>query len=356
VRSKKYGDLLHQLLLTYSQLTPLNRLTDYINECAYGIEILSFINSNIKPLAELAANDSITEDSLNASADKLLLNAKGFFKNYNGATDKKMMAAMLRLFQDSVPASDLPDFYKEINKKHKANHKSYSLYIFKKSVFVSYDRMQKLLTDFSHKKKKKITRDPAWKLASGFANITKLHAGEYSMLNPILNSLQRKYMQAQREMLTNKKFYPDANLTLRLAYGSISGYQPADGTFYNYQTTLDGIIEKANPLDPEFKVPAKLIDLYKEKDYGKYGKNGVMPVAFIADNHTTGGNSGSPVLNANGELIGINFDRTWEGTMSDVTYNSKLCRNIILDVRYTLFIIDKFAGAEKLLSEMRIVQ
>ena len=149
--------------------------------------------------------------------------------------------------------------------------------------------------------------------------------------------------------------FRNANLTLRIAYGNVKPYHPRDGVDYAFYTTLEGVMEKYKVNDEEFDVPAKLIQLYKQKDYGRYGANGTMPLAFIATNHTTGGNSGSPVLNDKGHLIGTNFDRVWEGTMSDINFNPEICRNITLDIRYTLFIIEKFAGAKNLIDEMQIV-
>jgi hypothetical protein len=159
------------------------------------------------------------------------------------------------------------------------------------------------------------------------------------------------------EMQSDKTFYPDANLTLRVTYGKIDGYNPRDGVSYDCYTTIDGIMEKENADIYDYAVDPKLKQLYLNKDYGRYAmKNGQMPVAFIATNHTTGGNSGSPVLNGDGHLIGINFDRCWEGTMSDIQYDAEQCRNISVDIRYCLFIIDKFAGAKHLVDEMTIVQ
>ena len=164
------------------------------------------------------------------------------------------------------------------------------------------------------------------------------------------------YLAGLMEMKKNQAFYPDANLTLRVAYGKVEGYEPVDGVEYKYYTTLTGIMEKDDPSIYDYDVPDRLKELYRAKDFGQYEVNGDVPVAFTASNHTTGGNSGSPVVNGNGELIGVNFDRCWEGTMSDIMYDPKVCRNISLDIRYALFIIDKFAGAGYLLNEMNIVK
>jgi hypothetical protein len=170
-----------------------------------------------------------------------------------------------------------------------------------------------------------------------------------------INQLQRTYMQAQIDVFTKKTFYPDANSTLRVTYGNVKGYNAKDAVKYDFYTYLDGVMEKYKPNDYEFDVPQKLIDLYNKKDFGVYGVNGRQPVCFIAANHTTGGNSGSPALDAYGNLVGLNFDRVWEGTMSDINYNKDICRNIMVDIRYVLFIVDKFAGAKNIISELKLV-
>ena len=162
-------------------------------------------------------------------------------------------------------------------------------------------------------------------------------------------------MAGLMEMQPDKTFYPDANSTLRIAYGKVAGYTPGDAVYYKHYTTLEGIMEKNNPAIYDYDVPQKLKELYESKDYGSYAQDGEMPVCFIATNHTTGGNSGSPVLNADGNLIGLNFDRAWEGVMSDMQYSPEICRNIAVDIRYVLFIIDKYAGAKHLIEEMEIV-
>ena len=170
-----------------------------------------------------------------------------------------------------------------------------------------------------------------------------------------INKLQRTYMQAQMDVFKEKKFYPDANSTLRVTYGNVKGYEARDAVKYDFYSYLDGVMEKYIPGDYEFDVPEKLRTLYQTKDYGQYASNGKLPVCFIAANHTTGGNSGSPALDATGNLIGLNFDRVWEGTMSDINYDPSICRNIMVDIRYVLFLIDKFAGAGHLVKEMKLV-
>jgi len=174
-------------------------------------------------------------------------------------------------------------------------------------------------------------------------------------INSNINKLQRTYMQAQMEVMKEKKFYPDANSTLRVTYGKVKGYNPRDAVKFDFYTYLDGVMDKYKPGDYEFDVPEKLRSLFKSKDYGQYGSKGKMPVCFIAMNHTTGGNSGSPALDAYGNLIGLNFDRVWEGTMSDINYDPSICRNIMVDIRYVLFIVDKYAGAGHLVKEMKLV-
>ena len=167
--------------------------------------------------------------------------------------------------------------------------------------------------------------------------------------------MNRTYMRGQMEFLKDKTFYPDANLTLRVSYGKVEGFEPSDGVVYLPVSTLEGIIEKDNPEIFDYDIPQKLRDLYAAKDYGRWEVDGTVPVCFLATNHTSGGNSGSPVINADGNLVGINFDRVWEGTMSDLAFDPELCRNISLDIRYVLFLIDKYAGARNILDELTLV-
>ncbi|NBC05896.1 MAG: serine protease, partial [Bacteroidetes bacterium] len=202
-----------------------------------------------------------------------------------------------------------------------------------------------------------IQDDYAYKLVraiSGHSEETAL--AEYNRIMEAIDELQQKYMKAQMEVFSEKRFYPDANGTLRVTYGKVKGYQARDAVYYRPQTYLEGVMEKYVPGDYEFDVPEKLRQLYTDKDYGQYAEDGKMPVCFIGTNHTTGGNSGSPAIDAHGNLVGLNFDRVWEGTMSDIFYDPSICRNIMVDARYILFLIDKYAGAGHLVEEMKLVR
>ncbi|WP_417858013.1 S46 family peptidase, partial [Xanthomarina gelatinilytica] len=179
---------------------------------------------------------------------------------------------------------------------------------------------------------------------------------EFEAKNEPITALQTEYMTALMKALPYERYFPDANGTLRVTYGQVRGYSPRDAVYYSPVSYLDGVIEKYIPGDYEFDVPQKLIDLYEAKDYGPYADaNGKVPVCFLGTNHTTGGNSGSPTIDAHGNLIGLNFDRVWEGTMSDMYYDPEICRNIMVDLRYVLFIVDKYAGAKHLIDEMELV-
>ena len=229
--------------------------------------------------------------------------------------------------------------------------------IYRKSILTDKEKLFKILDSNNPKKILQLRTDPMVSLYQ------ELRAHYYIHVDPYVNALETRisegmktYVAGIMEMKKDQQFYPDANSSLRISYGRVEGYEPKDGVRYKFQSTLDGVIQKDDSSTYFFNVPEKLKDLYSRKDFGKYAENGTVPVCFTASNHTSGGNSGSPVINANGQLIGVNFDRCWEGTMSDVMFDPDVCRNISLDIRYALFIIDKFAGAGYLLNEMEIVE
>ena len=305
-----------------------------------------------------AGDTSVKTDDVLKLAEQMKNGCKGFFKNYDQSTDKKILTAMLEMYQKADLKFKPDIFTTEIKEKYNGDVSRYADYLYKNSSFVSEEKVQKLLNGFRRDKLKKIVQDPLFVLASSiYTNFYKNVMPLYNTCNDQLDSLYRIYITGLREMESNKKFYPDANLSLRVAYGKVEGYRPRDAVDYNYYTSMAGIMEKEDTTIADYKVPAKLKELYQKKDFGHYiADDGTMHVAFIANNHTSGGNSGSPVLNGEGQLIGINFDRVWEGTMSDIMFDPDHCRNISLDIRYALFIIDKFAGAKRLINEMKIAE
>lgn len=266
--------------------------------------------------------------------ESLIRRFKGIHKNYNVDVDKGVFISVMPFYTDHVDDS-----------------------IYNNTAFTNLDSALKLLQGTPEQVLKNINNDAAYKFAKPiidefYNTIDK----EFQQKNEPIAALQTKYMTALMEALPNARYFPDANSTLRVTYGQVRGYSPKDAVYYNHVSYLDGVIEKYIPGDYEFDVPQKLRDLHASKDYGPYADtNGKVPVCFLGTNHTTGGNSGSPAIDAHGNLVGLNFDRVWEGTMSDMNYDPEICRNIMVDLRYVLFIIDKYAGAKHLIDEMKLV-
>jgi hypothetical protein len=301
-----------------------------------------------------ATNNSMPSDN---SPETLKKYVDSFFKFYRSALDRKTIVSMFSMYQKNVNHDFYPEAFGELSGKYKSDVNRYVDYLYSKSAFSSRNKALALADMPIEKMKKKLDADPFYKLFKSFIGIyvNKIQP-DYMGLNSKANDLYRTYVQGIMEMEKDKIFYPDANFTMRVAYGKVEGYHATDAVQYEYNTTLDGVMQKEDPSVADYKVPDKLHQLYNTKDYGPYAVNGTMPVCFIASNHTSGGNSGSPVLDGNGNLIGINFDRNWEGTMSDINYDSSICRNIAVDIRYVLFIIDKLGGANNLIAEMNIIK
>jgi hypothetical protein len=355
-RKLKYGGLMAAFQQDYAKLTPLNVAANYVTEAGLGVEIVRFAYS-FNGLLEQSRNNQTNPGDITKTLEKLKLSAAGFFKNYNAGVDRMVFAALLDLYHKGPDPALQPAIFGMVDKKYKGNFENYAAHVFDKSIFASADKLTAFLDGYKASKYKSIERDPAFQLAESiYDNYYEHMQKQVATIESHIDSMQRIYMQGLMEFQPERHFYPDANSTLRVAYGSVADYSPADAVHYNYFTTLEGIMQKENPDIYDYVVEPKLKELYKTRDYGRYGdKDGSMHVGFIASNHTTGGNSGSPVLNADGQLIGLNFDRNWEGTMSDLMYDPDQCRNITLDIRYCLFIIDKFAGAKRLVDEMTLV-
>lgn len=326
---------------------------EYIKEAAFGVEIIQQAAVLDKMLQTIRAGYKGTalQDTLN----KLAKATAGYYKNYDAVTDKDVFAALIPLYMKNA-GNFIPKAFSNQYKENGSDYTQWSNYVFS-SIAASQDAITSFASSATSADSNKIIGDAAWQLYNGIAQLRK------DKINPVLSQytadmayLNRLYMNAQMKLDKNKAFFPDANLTLRLTYGQVAGIDPDGPAGYSFQTNLDGVIAKDNPDVEEFKVPEKLKELHSKKNYGSWAVNGTVPVAFIASNHTSGGNSGSPVLNARGELIGTNFDRIWEGTMSDLYFDPNLCRNITLDIRYTLFVVEKFGDAGWLLKEMKLIR
>lgn len=355
-RNKKYGKLIPEFEKTYSRLMPYNVAETYLQEGGLGIEAITFAN-RLKALVDKSREKGATQEEINKLKNSLLPTISVFFKNYHQPLDRQVFATLMADWFKHQPEDQIPAALIEVKAKY-ASFEDWANDIYSKSSLVDSNSVYNILNSYTAKSYKKIANDPMYKLAStiyeSYNNVIRPVTTE---LNIKLDSLQRVYMRGLMEFQTDRRFYPDANSTLRVAYGKVDDYYPRDAVKYNYYSTLEGIMEKEDPNIYDYVVEPRLKELYATKDYGQYGaSDGTMRVAFIASNHTTGGNSGSPVLNADGQLVGINFDRNWEGTMSDLRYDPDQCRNITLDIRYCLFVIDKFAGAKHLVDEMTIVR
>ncbi len=351
LKGKNEGEVLIKLGEIYQKYIPLKNEEVYFTEVYNGIEHLGLANK----AAQILDIKDLTSFKLEAA--RLIPGAEGFFKNYTASVDKKVMAAVLSIYTEDLKPSRLPKYLTDIKKQYNGNWAVYVDAYFTHSVFTDMARFREAM---QNPDATALANDPAILLAQAMSDWYNIE-----VLPPVtkmvtsIDSLNRLYMTAQRTYMTEKKFYPDANSTLRVTYGRAEGFSPDDGVEYRAFTTLEGMFEKnmAQPENPDYVLNKRLSQIHLKKDYGKYAaKDGKIHTCFIASNHTSGGNSGSPVINGKGELIGINFDRCWEGTMSDINYDVSLCRNISTDIRFVLFVVDKIGEAGYLLEEMKLVK
>ncbi|MCD6012026.1 MAG: peptidase [Flavipsychrobacter sp.] len=353
--SKEYPlakTILPQMKEAASNIDPLITLDQYNKEAVLGIELIQqgaelgkLLNCFRLNLDERALRDTLT---------KVVNSMDGFFKNYDAATDKDVFMTLMVLYFNKCDET-LPPMFESEYKAYGQDMKPWAQDVYSNTLLTSKEKLMSVITKATAADSAAIIRDPAWQLYNAMNDHRKTILPQLSAYYTRMKYLNRLYTQAQMGMNKKKIFYPNANLTLRTTYGQVKGLDPDGPAKYSFQTTLGEAVALDDTTQEIFTVPKKLKELYKKKDYGRWGVNGTMPLAFVASNHTSGGNSGSPVLNAKGELIGTNFDRAYEGTMSDYYFDPNRCRNISVDIRYTLFIVEKFGDAGWLIDEMKIV-
>ncbi len=345
-----YGGLFAAFDSLYTQREPLLRQVIFFNEGGFGIEAIRFCYNVLRKTGDWQAANEVQREEIVADLRKL---GQGHFREYVAAMDQEIMGLILQAYLEQLPAGEQPELVKSIARRYEGDFAAYAAETFAQSALTDSNRYQAMLSDFAISR---LMQDPIHQLFLGFYQSYAGVARQLETVENRLDLLMETYVQAQREVFADKVFYPDANQSLRVSYGRVQGMEPRDAVAYVPYTTLDGKVAKYVPGDYEFDLPERLLTLHEAGDYGRYGQEGELRVAFIASNHTSGGNSGSPVIDAEGRLIGLNFDRNWEGTMSDIDYDIAQCRNISVDVRYILFLIDRYAEADHLIEEMTVVE
>lgn len=333
----------------YLAFVPYKTAVDYYNESVFTFEPLKLMQKVNEILPKNGGGISTSQK------ESLIKAGTSFFDNYNADLDKKLAFFLLNSFLNDIDESLVPEQLRMYIGKN--GLQQYVEQLYDNSVFTNQSRFNQALEKLMNGKTKVIYEDDYFRLIRNFSELFSNELiRDYEYYAGQIRNLDKQYMTLIQKIDTARVFYPDANFTMRVSYGKIQGYSPSDAVDYGYQTYIDGMIQKASLGDEVYTLPPKLLELYQNKDFGPYADTtGRLPLCFLSSNHTSGGNSGSPVLDAYGHLIGLNFDRTWESTMSDFYFDEEICRNITVGMPYILFIIDKYAHAGYLLDEMDIV-
>ena len=346
----KYGNVISNFTDAYKAYTDnaYKNTNLYYRLTMMTAEILRITSSSMSLYRKLKADEDVSAEVENMKAS---LNSR--FKDYNMPTDRKKMAIIIEEYYKNIPKQFHPDIYELIHGKFKGDYNKFANYVYEKSVFSTKDKIEAFLDNPSAKT---LEKDPAFKTFRSFGVAYQKMSAERAEVDIKLNKARRLFIAGLREMNPEKMFYPNANSTMRVSYGIVDDYFPADAIHYDLITYLKGVMEKEDPSNREFIVPEKMKEIYKNKEYGDYGMGDKMPVCFLTNNDITGGNSGSPVMNNKGELIGCAFDGNWEAMSGDIAFEPALQRTIVADIRYILLIIDKFSGAKHLIEELTFAQ
>jgi hypothetical protein len=353
-RKLRYGNVLKDMEQAYVKLSEINPTSVYFFEAIYSVGINKFMIQNTR-LYNLLKEKNVDQEKVKATTSRLKESTAEFFTTFNLATEEKIVAAMLKMFYEDVPATQRPEKMNELAEKYGNDWNSMVQKSLKESVFANQNRYAGLINNPT---KAMFEEDELYMLNNAlFQSYLDIVNGKEAInAQGQLDRANRLFVEALRLIYPDKNYYPNANFSLRLTYGNVLPYTSIDGKKYPFYTTMTGLMAKENPKDPDFLVPARLKELYQKKDYGRYGQDGELWVNFITNNDITGGNSGSPVMNAKGELIGCAFDGNWEAMSGDISFEKDFQRTICVDIRYILFIIDKYAGASHLIDEMTIVE
>ena len=351
-RQTLYSGVIDGFEKGYSNMREMNRVRVYLNEAIFRVEALAYSYQFSSLLDALEEED---EEKANQLAERIKGGLDGHYKDYNKSIDQKVFAAMMKSYSEDIPEENQPEEFRSMVKKFKGDFAKMAEKYYDKTIFASKVETAEFLEKPSAKS---IEKDPLFQVMNTVLNHYRENIRPViDAENEGLKRSERLFVKGLREMNSDKAYAADANSTMRFSYGNVKSYRPRDAVKYNYYTTAEGILEKEDPTDPEFIVPEKLKLLIRKKDYGQYAnKDNELVVNFITNNDITGGNSGSPMINGNGELIGTAFDGNWEAMSGDIAFEPELQRTIGADIRYTLFIIDKYAGAGHLIKEMKLVK
>jgi hypothetical protein len=352
-RKEIYGEVMNEWQKGFEMNAESILFRTYFGECIFASEA-SLMAYRTSQLYAAMSQEEVNQAAIDAAAATMRERGEKFYKDFNLPTDKRVAAKLFEMFYNDVPKGQHPKVFTDMVAKSKGDFTKAVEKMYSKSIFTSEEKFNAFLNAPS---KKVLDKDAVFQFSTQFVNHYR------SVINPMtgdaMNKIEnsnRLFVHGLREMNSDKNYYPNANSTMRVTYGNVLDYYPADAVYYNFYTTIEGIMEKEDPNNDEFIVPEKLKNLYEKKDYGQYGEDGTLRICFLTNTDITGGNSGSPVINGKGELIGCAFDGNWEAMSGDIAFEPKLQRTIAVDVRYILFIIDKYAGAQNIIDELKLVK